>query len=47
VAVGYDETLVALGVIAAIGMTLHRLAIPETGRCAATPGLPRTGEANR
>ncbi len=46
-AAGYDAACLALDVIAAIGMTLYWIAMPETGRDVPTPGLPRTGEMNR
>jgi MFS family permease len=47
VAAGYDTAFVSLGIIAAMGLALYWLAMPETGRDPATPGLPRTGEAGR
>ena len=47
VAAGYDAAFISLGIIAAVGMTLYWVAMPETGPGAPTPGLPRTGETDR
>jgi MFS family permease len=47
VAAGYDTAFISLGIIAAMGWALYWLAMPETGPNRATPGLPRTGEADR
>lgn len=45
VAAGYDAAFISLGVLAGAGLALYWAAMPETGPNAATPGLPRTGEA--
>ncbi|BBX45511.1 MFS transporter [Mycobacterium cookii] len=47
VAAGYDTAFMSLGVIAAIGLALYWVAMPETGPKSATPALPRTGETDR
>ena len=45
VAAGYDAAFISLGVLAGAGLALYWAAMPETGPNAATPRLPRTGEA--
>ena len=45
VAAGYDAAFISLGVLAGAGLVLYWAAMPETGPNAATPRLPRTGEA--
>ena len=46
VAAGYDAAFISLGVSRRGGLgALYWAAMPETGPNAATPGLPRTGEA--
>ena len=45
-AAGYDAAFISLGVSRRGGLgALYWAAMPETGPNAATPGLPRTGEA--
>ena len=43
VAAGYDAAFISLGIIAAIGLTLYWLAMPETGPEAGYPGPPPNG----
>jgi MFS family permease len=45
VAAGYDAAFISLGVLAGAGLALYWAGMPETGPNAATPRLPRTGEA--
>jgi MFS family permease len=45
VAAGYHAAFISLGVLAGAGLALYWAGMPETGPNAATPRLPRTGEA--
>lgn len=42
---GYNVAFLSLGIVAAVGMTLYWVAMPETGPGTPNPALPRTGEA--
>lgn len=47
VAAGYHAAFISLGVIAACGLTLYCVAMPETAPTTTNPTLPRMGEVGR